>query len=364
MDTTDPGITFDADGVCSHCQRAKALLASVRFSPEESARRLTAIAAHIRSKGSGSEYDAVLGLSGGVDSSYTAYVAHKMGLRVLAVHFDNGWNSEIAVSNIKNIVRTLKFDLETYVIDWEEFRDIQRAFIKASVVDIEMVTDHAITAAMCRIARQHRIRFVLSGQNYATEHCMPKAWIWNKQDLTNLRAIHRKFGEVPLRTFPMMPTWKYLVFRRLFFEYVVPLNSMNYRKTEAMEFLQRELGWRYYGGKHYESIFTKFYQAYILPRKFNIDKRKAHLSALIRNGELSRPEALAEMEKPLYAPDELARDKEYVLKKLGFSEAEFDRIMAEPPRPHDALPTDRKLVARLMALYMRLKTAGLMKGIR
>jgi hypothetical protein len=287
-----------------------------------------------------------------------------MGLRPLAVHFDNGWNSEVAVSNIKSIVGKLGFDLVTYVINWEEFRDIQRAFIKASVVDIEMITDHAIMAAMYAIARKHGIRVILSGQNHATEHCMPKAWIWNKQDLVNLRAIHDKFGEVRLKTFPTLPTWKYLVYRRILFDYVLPLNAVNYRKTEAMAVMERELGWRYYGGKHYESVFTKFYQAYILPTKFNIDKRKPHLSALIRNGELTRSQALEELARPLYPAEELSRDKEYVLKKLGFSESEFEQIMAESPVSHNAFPSDRALVDKLMRLYLTIKKTGLVQGKR
>lgn len=364
MDTTDPGISFDARGICSHCHRAEGLLAGVRFTPAESASRLEAIAGRIKAAGKGKEYDVVLGLSGGVDSSYTAYVAHQMGLRPLAVHFDNGWNSEIAVSNIKNIVKVLDFDLETYVINWEEFRDLQRAFIKASVIDIEMLTDHAITAATCRIAREHGIRFVFSGQNYATEHCMPKAWIWNKQDLVNIKAIHRRYGEVPLKTYPMMSTIKYLVARRVLFEYVTPLNNLNYRKIEAMEALKSDLAWRYYGGKHYESLFTKFYQAYILPRKFHVDKRKAHLSSLIRNGEITREDAIAELQKPLYEPNELIHDKDYVLKKLGFGDEEFDRIMTQPPVAHDSFPSDRTRVAALMTLYEKLRSIGLMKQVR
>ncbi len=364
MDTTDPGISFDENGICSHCARAEGLLAPIRLSQDESARRLDAMASQIRRRAGNREYNCILGLSGGVDSSYTAYIAHKMGLKPLAVHFDNGWNSEVAVSNIKSIVSKLGFDLVTYVINWDEFRDIQRAFIKASVVDIEMITDHAIMAAMYSIARKHNISVILSGQNYATEHCMPKAWIWNKQDLVNLRAIHDKFGEVRLTTFPMLSTWKYLVYRRILFDYVLPLNALNYRKTEAMAIMERELGWRYYGGKHYESVFTKFYQAYILPTKFNIDKRKPHLSALIRNGELTRTQALEELAKPLYSAEELSRDKEYVLKKLGFSESEFERMMAERPVSHDAFPNDRALVDRLMRFYSAIKKTGLVKGKR
>lgn len=362
MDTTDPGIHFDEHGICTHCYKAKRLLSSVRFSEEESNRRLEAIAEKIKKRTIGKDYSCIVGLSGGVDSSYAAYVAHGMGLKILAVHFDNGWNSEIAVSNIKNIVKTLGLDLITYVINWEEFRDIQRAFIRASVVDIEMITDHAIMAAMYRIAKEHGIRYILSGQNYATEHCMPKAWIWNKQDLRNLKAIHRQYGENPLKTFPVLSTWRYLIYRRIFFEYVLPLNNLNYKKFGAMEILKRKLNWREYGAKHFESIFTKFYQVYILPVKFGIDKRKAHLSALIRNGEMTREQALQELSKPYYDPGELKQDREYVLKKLGFSEEEFDSLMKQKAIPHDHYGSDQALVSRLLGVYAWLKGLGVLKS--
>jgi N-acetyl sugar amidotransferase len=364
MDTTDPDILFDEHGVCTHCHKAEWLLSAVRFSEEESRRRLEAIADKIKKQTEGKDYSCIVGLSGGVDSSYAAYVAHGMGLRILAVHFDNGWNSEIAVSNIKNIVKTFELDLITYVINWEEFRDIQRAFIKASVVDIEMITDHAIMAAMYRIAKEHGIRYILSGQNYATEHCMPKAWIWNKQDLRNLKAIHRQYGETPLKTFPVLSTWRYLIYRRIFFEYVLPLNNLNYRKFEAMEILKRELNWREYGAKHFESLFTKFYQAYILPVKFGIDKRKAHLSALVRNGELTRDQAVQELSKPYYDPKELKQDKDYVFKKLGFSEGEFDSLMKQQAIPHDHYGSDHSLVSRMLGIYETFKEWGVVKARR
>jgi N-acetyl sugar amidotransferase len=362
MDTTDPNIIFDGEGVCSHCHKAEALLGSVTFAKEESERRLRAISDRILATSRGRSYDSIIGLSGGADSSYAAYIAHRMGLRPLAVHFDNGWNSEIAVSNIKNIVKTFGWDLVTYVINWEEFRDIQRAFFKASVIDIEMITDHAIMAAMYKIARDHSIRYILSGENYATEHCMPKAWIWNKQDLRNLKAIHKRFGEIPLKTFPLMSTWKLLVYRRLFFEYVLPLNNLNYRKNDAMEELKREVGWRDYGGKHFESVFTKFYQAYILPIKFGVDKRRPHLSALIRNGEIIREQALKEMDKPYYDLVEMERDREYVLKKLGFTETEFDSMMKEKQVPHHYYPSDRKTVQNLLKVYGFFKDLNLVSA--
>lgn len=345
LDTSDPDITFDSEGVCNHCRKAESLLPNYRFTEEESEQRLKAIAGRIRVTAGNQPYDSILGLSGGVDSSYVAHLAHKIGLKPLVVHFDNGWNSEMAVANIEKIVQKCNYDLMTYVIDWPEFRDIQRAFFKAGVIDIEMVTDHAILAIMYRLARKHKIKYVLSGTNFATEHGMPRQWLWNKADLTNLKAIHKKYGELKIKSYPTMSTLEY-VYRRFMqgLEYVELLNNVNYTKQGAMDTLRHEFDWQYYGGKHYESVFTKFYQAYVLPTKFKVDKRRVHLSDLIRNGEITRDDALAELALPLYTDNELRNDKLYVCRKLGFSEEELDRLIAEAPVPHGAYPSDQWLV--------------------
>ena len=352
MDTSDPDIRFDARGVCNHCLTADRILPAVQPSPEESGRNLEALSARIRRAGEGREYDSVIGLSGGVDSSYTALLAHRLGLRPLAVHFDNGWDSELAVDNIQRVIEACGFDLITYVINWEEFRDLQRAFLKASVIDIELLTDHAIFAAMLNLAREHDIRYVLSGGNIATEHGLPGAWIWNKQDWTNIQAIHRAYGAVPLRSFPHLTTAQWLRIRllRQRLEVVQPLNLVRYRRDEAAAALAAEFGWREYGGKHHESLFTKFYQGYILPTKFGVDKRTAHLSDRIRNGEMTRDEALAIIQAPPYATDELNRERDYVIKKLGFSAEEFAEIMRTPPRSHASFASDRRWLDLLRAL--------------
>lgn len=357
MDTTDPTISFDDEGVCSHCRAAEPQLERVRLSADESERRLHDLADTIRTNSKGRSYDAVVGMSGGVDSSYVAWLAHKLNLRVLAVHFDNGWNAEIAVSNIRAVVETCGFDLETYVIDWPEFKDLQRAFIKAGVVDIEMLTDHAIMAAMFDLAKRHNIKYVLSGTNIATEHGMPRAWVWNKSDLTNIEAIHKQFGQRKLKSFPRMGLVRSIIQRYLGmgFEFVEILDLANFNKTQAMKTLEDNTGWRYYGGKHYESVFTKFYQAHILPTKFGIDKRKVHFSALVRNGEMTRDQALAELQQPLYDADELRRDKAYVLKKLDFNEAEFDAILAQPPVAHDSYPSDISARIFLKSIAQKFK---------
>lgn len=351
MDSQVDGIKFDDSGCCNLCTSAKKKLAKVHYTNEEEQRNLQYWADKIKKDNRG-QYDSILGISGGVDSSYLAYLAKEMGLNPLLVHFDNGWNSEIAVSNIKRIIDKTGFDLKTYVINWNEFRDLQKAFIRAGVVDIEMLTDHAIAASMMRIKKEYRIKFFLRGNNVATEYGMPESWIWNKRDARNIKDIHKKFGHVKLKTYPFTNTLKWELARIFGIGgvNVELLNQINFSKSRAMDTLKSYFGWQYYGGKHYESIFTKFYQAYILPEKFNIDKRKVHLSALIRNGEISRNEAIEALNIPLYTPQELDADRDYVLKKLGFTHTEFDNIMSEKPVAHDYYKSDKNLVALLKLL--------------
>ena len=353
MDTSAPGIEFDVAGICSYCKTHEQKAGLAPFSQPGATDKLAAQVQKIRSQRRGA-YDSIVGLSGGVDSSYVAYRAVKMGLKPLAVHFDNGWNSELAVKNIEQIVKRLGLDLITFVIDWEEFRDIQRSFFKAHVIDIEMVTDHAIFAAMYRISRQHRIRYILSGTNAQTESIMPPAWQHFKFDLRNLKAIHRRHGALPIRRYPTLSVWgmawNHYVWGA---QSISVLNYLPYRKDEAMRVLQSELGWQYYGGKHYESAFTKFYQAHILPTKFGVDKRRIHLSDLIMNGEIDRHEAHEQLKQPLYDPAHLEQDRSYVCKKLGFTADEFAQYLAAPAVSHYAYPSYARLAESLVAIHKR-----------
>lgn len=336
MDTiADPDITFDEKGISNYYYNYQKAAAERLHFGDEGWERLTAIADQIKQAGKGQPYDCIMGLSGGVDSTYVAYLAKKLGLRPLAVHFDNGWNSELSVMNIQNIVTKLDLDLFTYVINWEEFKDLQLSYLKASVVDIEAITDHAIFATLYRLAGEKNIKYVLSGTNVQTENTLPRSWIFSKADHINIKSIHKKFGTVPLKTFPFIDQKvKRFYFNVKGIRSISVLDYLEYNKKQVKELIQNEFGWRDYGGKHYESIWTRFYQGYILPHKFKIDKRKAHLSDLIFSGQITKEEALQELETPMYDPAQFRSDYEFVLKKLGLSENEFEEIMARPPRSH------------------------------
>lgn len=359
----DPDLTFDVDGICNYYHDYQKHGRKQILEGAEGQSKIDAIVKAIKLNGKGKAYDCLIGLSGGVDSTYVAYLVHQLGLRPLAVHLDNGWNSELAVMNIHNIVNKLDIDLYTLVVNWEEFRDIQLAYLKASVVDIEVVSDHAIFATMYKLAKEKNIGYIISGTNTVTEHIMPPSWLYHKMDFANLKDIHHQYGQVRLKTYPTFDFRKYVYYSA--FLKLTPISILNYVpyvKAEAKQLIARELEWRDYGGKHYESLFTKFYQAYILPQKFHIDKRKAHLSTLICSGQMSKAEALDELAKPLYDPKELADDKAYVIKKLGLTEGEFEEIMRLPPRRHEEFKTDTRLKQRYMDLLVR--TQSIRKAIR
>lgn len=357
MDTSDKDITFNDEGVCSHCIESDKHMQRFIYSAEQESDNLSKLKTTILSAKKG-KYDCLVGVSGGIDSSYVVYLAWKLGLNPLCVHFDNGWNSDIAVSNIHKLIEKCGFDLQTYVIDWNEFRDLQRSFFKAGVVDIEMLTDHAIAAIMFKLARKNGLKYILSGTNYATEHGLPNSWVWRKQDLKNIRHIHKLFGSIKnLKNYPTMNSFKFLLFKKLNlgFSFIEILNYINYSKNSAIETLMKEFDWQNYGGKHYESSFTKFYQAYYLPKKFGYDKRRVHLSAQIRNKEINRDQALSELLHPPVNESEFSNEMKYVLKKLGFSQEEFDQIMSEPPKQH----LDYKSDERIRRMWQKIQKMGI-----
>lgn len=351
MDTTDPEIRFDAGGVCNHCTAAMERIRRQVLPPVEQKAALDDLVEKVRSEGKGLDYDCIIGVSGGVDSTATAYWVKKIGLRPLAVHFDNGWDSELAVDNIKRTLEALDIELFTHVVDWEEFRDLQLCFVKASVANCEVPTDHGITALLFRMACKVGTRFVLSGSNVVTEAIMPNSWGHYNQDLKHMIALHRRFGTVALKTMPTISLGQYLYYvlvRRI--RQIPFLNYVQYDKAEAKKMLAREIGWRDYGAKHSESIWTQYFQGHYLPVKFGYDKRKAHLSSLICSGQMTRDQALAEMEKPAYEPELLRQDTQFVLKKFGLTAEEFEAILQMPPKKAADYPSHYFLFHRLERL--------------
>jgi N-acetyl sugar amidotransferase len=332
MDSTDPDITFDANGVCTYCHRFDKNIKPYWNPGKASKKELEKIIQDIKEKQKDKPYDAIIGLSGGVDSSYLAYWAAKeANLRLLAVHVDAGWNSELAVQNIEKIVKTFNLDLHTHVVDWETMRQIQLAFFRSGVANQDTPQDHAFFGALYHFAVKNDIRYVLNGSNLATESVLPVAWGHDAMDADQIKDICHRFGVKSLRKIPLISLlkfyWYYPYIKRM--EIVRPLNYLDYNKDKAMEILQSEIGWKYYGGKHYESRFTKFFQGYWLPKKFGYDKRKAHLASLIHSGQIRREKALMELSKPSYDLKEANDDIEYVAKKLGITKEEFIRLMNE-----------------------------------
>lgn len=347
MDTSDPDIVFDADGVCNHCHGYRTMAKPLidRANSGAALADLDRVVARMKREGQGKDYDCVIGLSGGVDSTYVALKVKELGLRPLAVHFDSGWNSELAVSNIENIVKKLDIDLMTFVVDWEEMRSLQLAFLRSSVANCDTPTDHAFLAVLYKTASRTGVRNLVTGTNFATEFILPKAWGYSPADLVHLRAIHRRFGEAPLRQYPTLGFFRrYLYYPVLRGIHTVRiLNYMPFVKDRVKEEITEQLGWRDYGGKHHESVFTRFFQTCYLPRKFGYDKRRAHLASLVVSGQLGRDEAIAELTRPPIDEETLKSDCAFVAKKLGISDGELAAILDSPGKSYREYPTEEIL---------------------
>ncbi len=354
LDTSVPNINFDEKGVCNFCHQFLERKETLILSDAQKAERLLAGISRIKKDGEGKPYDCIIGLSGGVDSSYVAWLVKQHGLRPLAVHFDNGWNSEIAVGNIEQTCKKLGIELYTYVVDWEEFRDLQLAFLKAGVANAEFPTDHGIFATLYNLAARFGVKYIADGVNHATEFVRTDftASGWAYSDLRHLKAIHKRFGTVPLKTFPTMSFYKKAWLQNVKgIRQVSLLNYVDYVKTEAIKVLQQELGWRSYGGKHHESTFTKWHQVVYLPKRFGFDKRSLHLSDLILFRQVSRQQALEELSNPAIPDEERQQLELYVQKKLGLNRESYAELLNTPPRAHQDYPTD----AFIMKLYAQLK---------
>lgn len=358
MDTTDPEIVFDEQGVCSHCHYFDNSVKPIWSSLDGDPIRLEEMVQTVKANGKSKRYDCIIGLSGGIDSSFLAVKVAEWGLRPLVVHVDAGWNSELAVMNIEQICRRLGFDLVTHVVDWEEMRDMQLAFLRANLANQDVPQDHAFFAALYGYAEKSGIKYVINGSNFATESILPAPWGYDAMDATHVKAIHARFGSRPRGDFPVVSFFdlyvKYPFLLKM--EVLRPLNLLPYNKEEAIRVLEKDYGWRYYGGKHYESRWTRFFQAYYLPYKFGYDKRKAHLSSLVVSGQMSRGDAIEALKAPLYDPKLLVEDKIFIAKKLGISPPEFEALVDQPAHHFSEFPNHQRKRRLAVKVYRAAKS--------
>lgn len=363
MDTTDSAITFDDKGVCDHCRTFFGTILPNWHTDERGARELDAMAERIRAAGKRREFDCIIGMSGGIDSSYLTVLAEeRMGLRPLVFHVDAGWNSQEAVNNIERIVDKLGLDLYTEVIDWPEMRDLQLAFFKSGVPHIDTPQDMAFFATMYKFAQEHDVRHILTGANYSTE-CIrnPLEWMWYQSDSIQVRDIHRRFGTRPLERFPLTTIFQHKVWLPYVkgIQVLRPLNFVPYVKADAVKVLVERFGWQPYPQKHFESRFTRFYEGYWLPRKFGYDTRRVQFSSLIVTGQMTRAEALERLEKPALDDAFVKQEFEYVATKLGIGVAELQGYLDAPNKTYRDYRSQESLYA-IGARVMRL--LGLERG--
>jgi N-acetyl sugar amidotransferase len=323
MDTSDNRIVFDVHGVCDHCISFKRDVLPHWHPDETGAAMFRQIVERIKASGKGRDFDCIMGMSGGLDSSYLLHLAvSEFGLRPLVFHVDGGWNTDIAVNNIQVLVDKLGLDLYTEVINWQEMRDFQLAFFKSGVPHLDIPQDHAFVATLYHFANKHGIKYILNGGNYSTE-CVrnPLEWLYYGTDMAQLRDIHRRFGTVELRTYPFSS----ILFHKFYLRYIrgvqviKPLNLLPYTKEHASKVLSERYGWRPYPQKHFESRFTRFYEGYWLPTRFGYDTRRVQYSSLIQTGQMTREEALERLSKPAYDPATIDEDFEYIATKLGIT---------------------------------------------
>lgn len=338
MDTSDSRIVFDAHGVCDHCNGFKTHVLPDWQPNEVGKAKFRKVVDEIRRSGAGKPFDCIMGLSGGLDSSFMLHLAaSEFGLRPLVFHVDGGWNTDVAVNNIQVLVEKLGLDLYTEVINWDEMRDFQLAFFKAGVPHLDIPQDHAFVAMLYHFADKHSIRYIFNGGNYSTE-CVrnPKEWLYYGTDIAHLRDIHRRFGTRPLTTYPFSG----ILFHKVYLRYVKrvqvvkPLNWLPYTKELAARVLTEKYGWRAYPQKHFESRFTRFYEGYWLPTRFGYDTRRVQYSSLILTGQMTRAEALARLEKPAYDPETIDAEFEYIATKLGISVDELRHYHQMPKKTY------------------------------
>ncbi len=331
MDTSDSNIKFNREGECDYCLNFKKNIKHNFENYKDSQKKIFKIANYIK-KNSKNNYDCLIGISGGVDSSYLAYfVKEELKLNPIVIHVDTGWNSIESANNIEKIVDALKLDLETIVIPWKEMRDLQLSFFKAQHPNLDIPQDHAIFASLYKYAIQNNIKYILTGGNFSTE-CIrePLEWAYHASDVRHIKDIHRKFGEIELKNFPLCDIFTYKIYYRFFkgLKVIQPLNFIEFNKDQSMAFLKNNYGWIKYEHKHYESRFTKFYEGYWLLKKFGYDKRKAHFSSLILTGQMNREDAIDKLSRSPFDQKEIDNEFSFVCKKLDISENELKSIMS------------------------------------
>jgi N-acetyl sugar amidotransferase len=356
MDTTAQNIAFDKDGNCNFCDSC---IESLTINKAGKQSELNSFIQKVKDDGKNKKYDCVIGVSGGVDSSYALYLAVKNGLRPLAVHMDNGWNSELATNNIANLVNGLGVDLYTHVIDWQEYKDLMESFFKANVIDIELLYDNAMLAVNFQQANKFGIKYILPGYNSSTEGIgMPKGWNHFKLDVKNIKNIQKKFGTLALKTMPMLSSLRFKYDQKIKkIQWVAFLDYFDYKKEEALTLLKNDFSYKPYPYKHYESIFTRFYQGYILPEKFGVDKRRVHLSSLICSHQMSREEAMEKLTTiPYPSQHELEEDIEYFLKKMSWSREKLDNYISQPEILHDVYGSEKERYYKIANLYIKIKS--------
>lgn len=363
MDTTDSKITFDDKGVCDHCNTFYKDILPNWHTDERGDKALKQIIAKIKKEGEGKDFDCLMGMSGGIDSSYLLYaMKEKYGLRPLVFHVDAGWNSQIAVNNIERLVDGLGLDLYTEVINWEEIKDLQLAFFKSGVPHVDTPQDHAFFATMYKFASKHKIKYILTGGNYSTE-CVrnPLEWMYYQSDSIQLKDIYKKHGTGKLKDYPVTN----ILWHKVYLPYIKriklirPLDFIPYDKDEAMQFLVDKYGYQKYPQKHFESRFTRFYESYWLPEKFGYDTRKVQYSSLILTNQMTREEALEKLSKPAYDPDTIHHDFEFVATKLGISVEELQSYMDAPNKTYKDYKSQESIY-NIGAKVMRL--VGLERG--
>lgn len=353
MDTTDPDIQFDNKGQCNHCNTYLTALQPQTYQGTTTEITRNALIEKIKKAGEGKPYDCIIGISGGVDSCYTAYLAKKSGLRPLLLHLDNGWDSEVAVGNIQKMAQKLALDFESYILNWEEFKAIQLAFLRSSIVDLEIPTDIAIPAVLHQTASKYKVKYIISGGNYSSEGILPKQWGYHvMKDMKLYRYIVQNYSKTPLKTIPTFPVYKetyYKLWKGIRTIYL--LNYFPYNKDHAQAFLETEFGCKYTGGKHHESRYTSFWQGYIMPTKYQFDYRLATLSTQICAGQLTREAARESLQKPAFDPAKIESEKNYICKKLGISISEFDQFMNDQPKTYIDFPNNEKRLLFIFSLY-------------